>query len=45
MLQPISDKHLRRFFMAGKYIRAMPLDPVGGGRQQPTFEARKALID
>ena len=44
MLQPISDKHLRRFFMAENYIRAMPLDPVGGGRQQPTFGARKALI-
>ena len=25
-------------------IRALPLDPVGGGRQHPTFEARKALI-
>ena len=44
MLQPTSDKHLRRFFMAENYIRAMPLDPVGGGRHQPTFEGRKALI-
>ena len=44
VLQPIHVEQLRRFFMAENYIRAMPLDPVGGGRQHPTFEARKALI-
>ena len=39
-MQRIAAASLRLFFSSENYIRALPLNPVGGGRQHPTFEAK-----
>ena len=39
-MQRTAVASLRLFFSSENYIRALPLNPVGGGRQHPTFEAK-----